>query len=77
MNDVLLGTKIKQWIDKGASPVEMEEMMVVQFLVSRLGRKGMVTVTDGETVFQCVKSIPGNAQPMAQPKKKKGVYVQR
>lgn len=42
------------------------DILVVDYLLSRMGEKGIVTVTDGETVFQCVKSIPENAQPKEQ-----------
>lgn len=66
LNDVLLGTKIEQWILKGASPDEMEEMMVVEFLSNRMGKSGIVIVSDGETTFKC---LPDSIS--AQPKTKK------
>lgn len=55
--------KVSEGIQRGVSPDEMMEIMLVHHVVSKAKGRGITSMTDGYYTIQCVVNNPNNEQP--------------
>lgn len=57
------GQRVEEAVGKGVPAPEIMQMMVVDYLKELANGKPLVTISDGDTTFQCVMNNPANEHP--------------